>query len=309
MISVIIPTFNAAGYLDAQLSALLHQTTKNLEILIIDSSSSDATLEIARSHNVRAMVIPKDEFEHGGTRTLAGKQANGELLVYLTQDAMPVNECAIQYLLRPLYEDRNVGVTYGRQIPYYKATVFAKHLRSFNYPGTSYIRTLADKPTYGIKTAFCSNSFAAYRRDALENVGWFKEKLILGEDMHVCAKMLLKGFKLGYVSEAMVYHSHNYSLSEEFRRYFDTGVFHKTEKWLLEEFGNPAGEGIRHLRSEVSFLISNGFFYLLPLSLLRNFLKLLGYKLGYHYDSLPGGIVKQLSMHREWVRKWRQVRN
>ena len=306
---MIIPTFNAAGYLDAQLTALRHQTTKNLEILIIDSSSSDATLEIARAHNVRAMVIPKEEFDHGGTRTLGGKHATGGFVVFLTQDAIPVNQSAIQLLLQPLYEDKNIGATFGRQIPHHNATVFAKHLRCFNYPGMSYSRTLADKPTYGIKTAFCSNSFAAYRRDTLENMGWFKEKLILGEDMHVCARMLLQGYKLGYVSEALVYHSHNYSLSEEFRRSFDTGVFHKTEQWLLEEFGKPAGEGIRHLRSEMSFLISNGFFYLLPLSLLRNFLKFTGYTLGYHYKKLPCGIVKQLSMHREWVRKWQQVRN
>jgi len=309
LISVIIPTLNAAAYLDAQLLALQHQTAKNLEILIIDSSSSDATLEIAKAHNVRATVIPKDEFDHGGTRTLAGKEAKGELLVYLTQDAIPVNEGAIECLVRPLFENSNIGATFGRQIASHTATVFAKHLRNFNYPDMSYTRSLADTPIYGLKTVFCSNSFATYRRDALENVGWFKDGLILGEDMHVCARMLLRGYKLQYVSEAMVYHSHNYSLSEEFRRYFDTGIFHKRERSVLEEFGKPEGEGMRYLTSEMSFLISNRSFHLLPLSLLRNFLKLLGYKLGYHYENLPLRLVKQLSMHREWVRKWQQGGN
>jgi rhamnosyltransferase len=121
--------------------------------------------------------------------------------------------------------------------------------------------------------------------------------------------MLLKGLKLGYVSEAMVYHSHNYSLSEEFKRYFDTGIFHKMERLLLGEFGKAEGQGIKYLISEMSFLISGEFFHLLPLSILKSFLKLLGYKLGYHYECLPRRVVRQLSMHREWVIKWQQDRN
>jgi O-antigen biosynthesis alpha-1,3-rhamnosyltransferase len=295
-ISIIIPTYNASRYLDAQLKALLSQSIKDSEIIIVDSSSSDNTLEIAKSYGVHAFVIPKKEFDHGGTRTLAGKKAKGEFLIYLTQDALPCDAFAIANLLQPLLNEKTIGAVFGRQVPYPDATPFAKHLRYFNYPEKSYIRSANDRRTNGVRTVFCSNSFAAYRRSALEDVGWFKQKLTLGEDMLACAIMLLKGYKLGYVSEATVYHSHNYSLVDEFKRYFDTGVFHKMENWILEEFGRPEGEGLRYIKSEISFLIADGHIYLLPLAIIRNSLKFVGYKLGYHYNRLPGILVKQLSM-------------
>jgi rhamnosyltransferase len=295
-ISIIIPTYNASRYLDVQLKALLSQCIKDSEIIIVDSSSSDNTLEIAKLYGVHAFVIPKKEFDHGGTRTLAGKKAKGECLIYLTQDAIPCDAFAIANLLQPLLNDKTIGAAFGRQVPYPDATPFAKHLRFFNYPEKSYIRSANDRRKYGMRTVFCSNSFAAYRRSALEDVGWFKQKLTLGEDMLACANMLLKGYKLGYVSEATVYHSHNYSLVDEFKRYFDTGVFHKMENWILEEFGRPEGEGLRYIKSEISFLIADGHIYLLPLAIIRSSLKVVGYKLGYHYNRLPGILVKQLSM-------------
>jgi rhamnosyltransferase len=295
-ISIIIPTYNASRYLDAQLKALLSQSIKDSEIIIVDSSSSDNTLEISKSYGAHALVIPKKEFDHGGTRTLAGKKAKGEFLIYLTQDALPCDAFAIANLLQPLLNEKTIGAVFGRQVPYSDATPFAKHLRYFNYPEKSYIRSANDRRTHGVRTVFCSNSFAAYSRSALEDVGWFKQKLTLGEDMLACAKMLLKGYKLGYVSEATVYHSHNYSLVDEFKRYFDTGVFHKMENWILEEFGRPEGEGLRYFKSEISFLVANGHIYLLPLAIIRNSLKFVGYRLGYHYNRLPGILVKQLSM-------------
>src|SRR5206468_3109343 len=104
--------------------------------------------------------------------------------------------------------------------------------------------------------AFCSNSFAAYRRTALEDVGWFQEKLLLGEDLHISARMLMKGYRLSYVADAIVYHSHNYTAIQEFKRYFDLGVFFERERWLLTEFGRPDGDGIRSVKCEVNFLIS-----------------------------------------------------
>ncbi|TKB74903.1 MAG: glycosyltransferase family 2 protein [Nitrospira sp.] len=298
MVSVVIPTYNASRYLDAQLRALRSQTVKDLDILIIDSSSSDETLDIAKQYSVQAVTIPKREFDHGGTRTLAGKtRSPGDILVYLTQDALPYDEKAIETLVRPLLTEQKCAAAFGRQIPYQDATPFAQHLRLFNYPPESYIRTYADRTAFGIKAAFCSNSFAAYRRDALEEVGWFTENLVLAEDMHICARMLMKGYKLRYVAEAAVYHSHNYTVAQEFKRYFDLGVFFEKERWLLEEFGRPEGEGIRFVRSELSYLGSRGLLHLLPISLMRAAAKLIGYRLGHYYKQLPGAVLKRVSMH------------
>src|SRR6185295_17628070 len=144
---------------------------------------------------------------------------------------------------------------------------------------------------------FCSNSFAAYRRSALEDVGWFKEKLLMGEDTHVCARMLMKGYQVGYIAEAVVYHSHNYTVAQEFKRYFDLGVFFEKESWLLDEFGRPEGEGIKFVRSEWSYLKSHGLLHLLPVSLLRTTAKLMGYRLGHYYRHLPRAVLRRVSMH------------
>lgn len=298
MVSVVIPTYNASRYLDAQLKALRAQTVKDIEILIIDSSSSDQTLDIARQHAIRTVIIPKSEFDHGGTRTLAGKTRSvGSVLVYLTQDALPRDEKALETLIHPLLSEEKCGVAFGRQIPYQNATPFAQHLRLFNYPAQSYIRTYADRTALGIRAAFCSNSFAAYRRDALEAVGWFAEDLILAEDIHVSARMLMKGYNLRYVAEAAVYHSHNYTVTQEFKRYFDLGVFFEKECWLLDVFGRPEGAGIKFVQSEFSYLRSQGLLHLLPISLMRAAAKLIGYRLGHYYRHLPRAVLRRVSMH------------
>jgi len=298
VVSVVIPTYNASRYLDAQLKALRAQSVKELEILVIDSSSSDRTLEIAKEYAVQTLSIRKEEFEHGGTRTLAGKTRSvGDILVYLTQDALPRNDEAIETLIQPLLTEHKCGVAFGRQIPYQDATPFAQHLRLFNYPSQSYVRTYADRTALGIRAAFCSNSFAAYRRKALESVGWFKTGLLMGEDMYACAKMLKQGYHVAYVADAAVYHSHNYSLRQEFKRYFDLGVFLKKEQWILDEFGTPEGEGLRFIRSELSFLVRTGYPHYVPLSLLRATAKGLGYRLGHLYRHVPRWLIRRVSMH------------
>ena len=298
MVSVVIPTYNASRYLDKQLRSLRSQTLKDLDILVIDSSSSDETVDIAKQHAIHTVIISKKEFDHGGTRTLAGKtRSAGDILVYLTQDALPCDERAIETLIQPLFAEQKCGVVFGRQIPYQDATPFAQHLRLFNYPPQSYTRTYADRTALGIRAAFCSNSFAAYRRDALEDVGWFTENLLLAEDMHACARMLMKGYTLRYVAEAVVYHSHNYSVAQEFKRYFDLGVFFEKERWLLEVFGRPEGAGITFVQSEFSYLRSHGLLSLLPISLMRAAAKLMGYRLGHYYRHLPQAVLRRLSMH------------
>lgn len=295
--SILIPTYNASPHLDRLLTALRSQSMKDAEILIIDSSSQDNTIEIANAFDVRVHTIPKRQFDHGGTRTMVGKLATGDILVYLTQDALPVDEKAVETLIRPLCEDNEIGLTFGRQIPHEGAAPLARHLRFFNYPDRSYTRAIGDKAHYGVKTAFCSNSFAAYRRSALENVGWFQDKLLMGEDLHICARMLMKGYRVGYIAEAVVYHSHNYTVAQEFKRYFDLGVFFEKERWLLDQFGRPEGEGMKFVRSELSYLTSQGLLHLLPVSLMRAAAKLIGYRLGHYYKQLPRAVLKRVSMH------------
>lgn len=298
MTSVIIPTYNAGQQIGLLLNALKSQTHP-CEVLVIDSSSTDGTPGIAGHEGAKVLTREREEFDHGGTRTLAARTVSGDILVYLTQDALPADDRAIENLLRPL-ENQSVAAVYGRQLPKPDASVFASHLRSFNYPGESHLRTLSDRTRYGLKTPFLSNSFAAYRRQALEEVGYFRERLIASEDTYAGAKLLLAGYRLAYAADAAVYHSHNYSVSEEFRRYFDIGVGHSREQWILDSFGRAEGEGMRFLASEISFLVRKNAVLRIPEAILRNGLKYTGYLLGRNHGKLPESVARRLSMNSGW---------
>jgi rhamnosyltransferase len=300
LIAVIIPTYNASKYLSKLFKILRQQTVNINEIIIIDSSSTDNTVDIAKTYGAEIVIISKDEFDHGGTRTKAGKISKGDILIYLTQDALPYDEHTIENIVKPFQNDEKIGAAFGRQLPYPDATPFAKHLRLFNYPDKSYLRSIEDKEKYGLKACFCSNSFAAYRRAALEEIEWFKDNLIFGEDACAGAKLLLAGYKIAYMAEAKVYHSHNYTIVQELKRYFDLGVFHKSEHWLLEEFGRAEGEGKKYLKSELSFLFGKHKLYLLPEFIIRNGMKFLGYKLGKNFDKLPTSLTRYLSMNKNY---------
>ena len=298
-ITIIIPTCNALHYLDRLLDKIRTQFLDDYELIIIDSSSKDNTVEVAKKYTNNVMVIPQNEFDHGGTRAKAAQMAKGEILVYLTQDALPYDDCTIENLV-DVFKDQNVAAAYGQQISYEDTNLFGKHLREFNYPDETIVRTKNDIRKYGIKTAQLSNSFAAYRKDTLLKLGNFKDGLILGEDVYTGAKMILEGYSLVYTDKAKVYHSHSYTILEEFRRYFDIGVFHQQEHWILDQFGKAEGEGMRYIKSEFKYLLDNGGWYLVPEFFVRNAMKYAGYKLGQRYKSIPKFLIPKLSMHHRW---------
>ena len=305
MLSVIIPTRNAARWLNRQLDILSRQTLAPAEILVADSASEDGTPELAAAFP-RTRVIPVDPktFDHGGTRSMAARQARGDILVFLTQDAIPANEETLARLVAPFATSEQIAACYGRQLPHADATPFAAHLRLFNYPDRPEPpRFFADRARYGLHTVFCSNSCAAYRREILERAGWFPERLLFGEDTFAVAKMLELGYAVRYVHDALVLHSHNYSLPDEMRRYFDIGAFHAAAPALLETYGTAGGAGRRFVVSELRFLAANGHRRLLPVSLARSAVKFLAYKLGRNARFLPPPLIRRLSMRPDW---WRQ---
>jgi len=298
-VSVIIPTLNGGARFKEMLSALATQSLVPDEILVIDSSSSDDTLDTARAFNATVRFISHEEFDHGGTRTLAGHMATGNILVYMTQDAVMAEPDSLEKLIAPFAEER-IAASYGRQLPCQDATCFARHLRKFNYPGESSVRCWEDRKKYGFKTAFISNSLAAYRRNLLEEVDFFEDGLIFGEDTFTVAKLLRNGYCVAYAADARVFHSHNYSVCQDFRRYFDIGVFHADHAELLGQFGTPMGEGKRFVRSEFRQLVNEREYIKLPESILRNSMKFLAYNLGKRYTMLPRGLAVWFSLNRQW---------
>jgi rhamnosyltransferase len=302
-ISIIIPTYNAENYIEKQLKRLHSQNLNginNYEIIVIDSSSTDKTPEIAkRFKKVKFIRIDKKDFDHGGTRTFAGKTARGDILIYLTQDAIPYNKNTIRNIVEPFLVEEKIGAAYGKQIPFENTNIFGKHLRYFNYGNKGYVKSYEDKYKFGVKATFLSNSFSAYRKNVLEKINWFPKKLLFGEDQIAGAKILKEGYKIAYVPEAIVIHSHSYSILEDFKRYFDIGAFHRMNKWLIEEFGKPEGEGLKYIKSEIKFILREHPSKL-PESIIRNILKYLAYKIGYNYPKLPGVLIKNLSLHKSW---------
>jgi rhamnosyltransferase len=296
-IAVIIPTLNGGEVWLRCLNALRQQVPQPDYVMIVDSGSTDDTDKAAEKWGYELIRIAKGAFDHGGTRQMAADRLTGfDVLVYLTQDAVLASPNALARLVVP-FTDPRVAVTYGRQLPRLDSGAIEAHARLFNYPPQSSTRTLADKAHMGIKAAFTSNSFAAYRATALAAVGGFPDSLILGEDMVVAARMLQAGWAVAYVAEAQVWHSHGYTVSQEFRRYFDIGVMHEDQAWILRDFGKPEGEGGRFVRSEIAYLRRHAP-RLLPSAFIRTMAKYLGYKLGQRSSSLPLSIRRKLSMHR-----------
>lgn len=293
---LIIPTRNGRQDLERLFKSITKQTC-NFDVCVVDSSSTDGTADLAREHGAIVHVIPVAEFNHGGTRQLMVDRYPGyDFYVFLTQDAVLADPGGLETLL-VAFEDAKVGAVYGRQLPHHDAGPLGAHARIFNYPDESRVNTLSDAARHGIKAAFFSNSFAAYRLTALTAVRGFPVKVILSEDTYVAAKMLHSGWKIAYCAEAQVFHSHDYTVIEEFRRYFDTGVFHFRESWLLDMFGSPEGEGARFVMSELSYLLHHAP-WLIPASVVRNLLKYAAYQLGKKEQCLPVVLKRHLSMHK-----------
>lgn len=299
-ISILIPTLNGGDTLAELLAMLSIQTVAISEILVVDSASADDTLKIAEEYGVEIVRIDPATFDHGGTRSFIAKRAKGEILVFFTQDAVPKKRDSIEKLIKPLLEDETVATSYGRQLPDFNANHFAINLRNFNYPDKGAVRDLKDKQRAGLRTIFTSNSFACYRKSSLESIGYFQDGLIFGEDTVAVGRLLLQGEKIVYVAEAAVYHSHNYRPTEEFKRYFDIGVLHASEKWLLDTFGRAEGQGLKYIKYESKVLLQKKCFDLIPELCIRILLKYFGYKLGFHHRVLPKSVIKWFSMHNSW---------
>lgn len=296
---IVIPTYNG-GALWSEAAAAIKAQCINCDVLVIDSSSSDSTISVARDCGFFIHSISPSEFNHGGTRNLAlSLFPDVDVLIFMTQDAILESPMAIQNLLSCFVSNPTVAAISGRQLPHINANPIAAHARVFNYSCESAVRSADDVPSLGIKTAFMSNSFAAYKRDIFFDLGLFPNNTILAEDMYIAAKILLSGYKVAYCAQAAVLHSHNYTPWEEFRRYFDTGVFHACEPWIQNQLGGASGEGLKFVKSELYFLWKNAPMWI-PRAIFTTFCKLLGYKLGLNFKRIPKRWRSKFSMYKSY---------
>jgi len=309
-ISIVIPTLNAERYIPALLEKLKSQTLEldqiqPDQIQIVDSASRDATPHLALQAGVNLRRIAKNEFDHGGTRNLGARAAKGaDILIFMTQDALPTDEHWLERLTAPIVSGEAVA-TFSRQIPYPDAGPLEQFARSFNYPAESKLKTLEDLPQMGIKTFFFSNVCSAVSASHFLEVGGFPERTILNEDMILAARLLRTGYAIKYVAEAPVYHSHNYSLKQQFTRNFDIGVSIARAGAELEG-ARVGGEGVRFVLGQMRYVLSQGRPDLLGRIVLESGAKFSAHMLGKREALLPRAFKKSLSMHRYF---WDQEEN
>lgn len=230
-IGIVIPTYQAAKHLINCLPPVLQSNLKP-RVLVIDSSSTDGTAEMAESMGAEVLVIPKVTFNHGTTRELGRRHLNTDVVIMMTQDAYLVSAEMLEALVLPLVKGE-ASLSYARQIPHESAGLLGSFSRQFNYPSESHTRSLEDSSKFGAYTFFCSNSCAAYSNLALDEVGGFPE-VLFGEDTIAAAKLLRRGHRIAYVAETQVRHSHDYSCKEEFQRHFDMGISRAANRELFQ---------------------------------------------------------------------------
>ena len=299
-ISVIIPTKNAERFLNNLFLRLKEQLLRPHQLIIVDSSSTDATLKIATQFNAQIIQIKEEEFNHGKARNLGASVATGDVFVFMTQDVIPADKNLLKNLTSPLSQNF-IGASYARQIPKADANPIEIYFRTFNYPNKKIIKEINQTSELGIKTFFFSNVCSAIRKDIFEEIGGFPEDVIINEDMFFASEVLKKGYKIVYEPSAVVYHSHNYSFFSLFKRYFDIGVFMKNyhigQNDMLAE-----KEGIKYLIGLTRFLIKNNVKWL-PYAVVDTMTRFLGYKLGLMEKHIPIKIKSKISLNKNF---WKQ---
>lgn len=275
-VGVIIPTFQAAKHLPFCLPPLVNSPLKP-RVLVIDSSSTDNTVSLAESMGVETLVIPQAEFKHGATRERGRRHLNTTIAVMVTQDAYATSPQMLEKLIAPIMSGK-ASISYGRQLPHIEAGKLAAFSRSFNYPEESQLRGLEDISTYGGYTFFCSNSFAAYCNEALDEIGGFPS-VLFGEDTIATALLLRQGHRIAYRADAEVRHSHDYTLRQEFKRHVEMGHARWIYKELLASKQGDGSRGKAYVKELMKELWSTSPF-LIPYAVMQTAAKWGGYQLG-----------------------------
>jgi rhamnosyltransferase len=219
----------------------------------------------------------------------------------MTQDALPLNRLVIENLIKIL-EIPMVAASYARQVPRPGASPPEQFARVFNYPADSLNKSRELIPKLGIKTFFFSNVCSSIRRDVFDSLGGFPERVIMDEDLLFSARAILKGYGIAYVAEAKVFHSHRYTWFQQFKRYFDIGVFFRDYAWLLR-YSKVNDEGTRFVKEELRFLRKTGSYCWIPYVLGELVCKYGGYKMGLNYRLVPRICKQVVSLHRGYWNK------
>ena len=294
-VDVLIPVYRPDGKLTELLKRLKMQNYPIHRVILMNTEEKHFPAELTGIWNrVEVYHLAKEEFDHGGTRDRGVRMSTADLVLCMTQDAMPADETLIEELVKP-FDDPEVWAAYARQLPNEECREVEKYTRSFNYPEQSMVKTKEDLDRLGIKTFFCSNVCAAWRREKYLELGGFVKHTIFNEDMILAGTMIKQGGKIAYCAKAKVIHSHNYSAFQQFHRNFDLAV---SQTMYPEVFGGirSESEGIKLVKKSLSYCIKIGKPWLMIQVVTQSAGKLLGYKMGQRYRSLPMWLILRCTM-------------
>lgn len=294
VIEVIIPTYRPDSQVIELVRRLKKQTVPPDRIHMIDTRSGSFPEELEEDPGIKLTRIEPEHFDHGGTRAMGADSSNAEILIFMTQDAMPANPNLIENLVKALRQEK-VGAAYARQLPAKDCRVIERYTRSFNYPKESFVKSWDDLTKLGIKTYFCSNVCAAYRKDIYDSLGGFEERTIFNEDMILAAKIIQSGYRVAYAADAEVIHSHNYSVRQQFHRNFDLAVSQAEHPEIFEGIRSE-DEGIKLVKKTAKHLLDIRKPWLIVTLVMQSAGKYLGYRLGKRYQKLPGWVIRKCTM-------------
>lgn len=306
-VDVIIPVYKPERGFLTMIEKLRAQTVPINRIILMNTEQKyldrllyGTTLERENHNNITVKHLSKREFDHGRTRNHGVKLSDADVFLMMTQDAMPADEYLVERLLESLRGEK-IAAAYARQLPAEDSSEAERYTRQFNYPEESRVKTKADLPKLGVKTFFCSNVCAAYRRDVFDELGGFVNRAIFNEDMLFAAKAVEAGYGIAYAAQAKVYHSHNYTYRQQFRRNFDLGVSQADHPEVFAAYPSES-EGIRLVKSTVAHLKEKRMWNKIPDVIIQSGFKYMGYLLGKRYRRLPGRLVTAFSSNKEYWR-------
>lgn len=296
-VDIILPTYQPGKELEALFTRLEQQEYPIEKIIVMNTEKEYWNPQWEADHpKVCVHHLTKREFDHGGTRRAAADYAQGDIMIFMTQDALPADRNLVGNLIRPILEGEKIGAAYARQLPKEDCGFLEKYARSFNYPAISCIKRQKYVQKYGVKTYFCSNVCAAYSRKVYQEVGGFVPRTIFNEDMIYAGNMVKKGWGIAYAADARVFHSHNYSCRQQFHRNFDLGVSQSQHPEIFDGLSSE-GEGLRLVKRTMIYLCRRGKIHLLPLLFVQSAFKYAGYFLGKRYRKLPLFLVRWCTMN------------
>lgn len=303
-VDVIIPVYKPDRGFLTMIEKLQTQTVPVSRIILMNTEQKyldrllyGTTLE-REHHNITVKHLSKWEFDHGRTRNQGVKLSDADVFVMMTQDAVPADAYLVERLLEGLGGEKTAAA-YARQLPDRDSSEAERYTRQFNYPAEPCIKTKADLPALGVKTFFCSNVCAEYRRDVFDELGGFVNRAIFNEDMLYAAKAVEAGYGIAYAAQAKVYHSHNYTYRQQFHRNFDLGVSQADHPEVFAAYPSES-EGIRLVKSTVAHLKEKGMWMKIPDVIIQSGFKYMGYLMGKRYRRLPMRLVTACSSNREY---------